>query len=76
MYSVEIKTSQDWALRRQPLRADKWTPIKRVPTKQEAEKEIAWLTLGFEDVHLSKGLVVNMRITQSNNTLWEQEKKY
>lgn len=76
MFSIEVKTSQPWVLKSRELRADRWTVVGTAVSQTEAEKEISWLTLGFEDISLVKDLKLGLRIQKSGNVVWEQEKIY
>jgi len=79
MFTVEIRTNQPWQVRSKRVEPRRWVSIskKSFTTKKQAEEEVAYLTMNFEDVgHLLNNFKIDYRISESGKVLWEKHETY
>ena len=77
MYTIEIRTSQPWQVRKQFLEASRWTVVAKVATKIDAQKDVAWFTHEMqESTSYLKKFKAEYRIRDGSDVVWQKEEVY
>ena len=77
MFSIEVKTNQNYQIRKQFVKIGKWTKIKTTKDKNEAEKEIAYIQSDVQDfAHLLRNFKIEYRLMNDDQQVWHKEEEY
>lgn len=77
MFRIEVKTNQNYQVRKQFVKANKWTTINTSLDRQDIEKEIAYIQSDIQDFAcLLKSFKIEYRLINNDKQVWYKEEEY